>query len=237
MATPEIPEVILSDRPDRMLMVIPGLKTHDARRMANFAVIQARARMPKRSLSGGAASRLTATYGPGFFGVQWQDNYTWFQENGIRPFTMKGLAGKTIPMWIDDPTGIERAKNPKAKIRTTLSGKIQVLIFRKAAKQGQRKTVMRRSRVSGEMVETSVPMSYPGAPGRISTREAGAPRTTPGRIGGAIARGNGGVRWRHPGLQPKFFLNYAMMLACQRAGIIPVRVYVADYRWKSSVMA
>jgi hypothetical protein len=150
--------------------------------------------MPK--CSGNAANRLQPLYGKSYFGVYFADNYTWFQENGIRPFTMRSLQGKVIPMWINDPGGLERAKNPKARIRTTVDGRTQVLIFRKA--------------------------TNPGAPGRISVRGGG------GRIG----QGNVGVKWRHPGIQPKFFLNRAISLAAQQHGILPVRIYIADGTWR-----
>lgn len=163
-------------------------------------------------------------------GMASHNSYVWYQDNGIRPFTMYSLAGKTIPMWIDDPTGTERLRNPRAQVRVTLSGKTQVLIFRRAAQIGQRKTV--RTRVAGQWETRTVPMSYPGAPGRIGRREAGQPHTTPGRTGGQIAEANVGVRWRHPGLAPRKFLNRAMVLASQRGGILPVRLYVADRNWR-----
>lgn len=229
----DTPEIILSTEPDRMIMTVEGLTPKDARRCANNAVTEARRRMPKSS--GNSASRVTPMYGNGYFGIRWQDSYVWFQENGIKAFTMRSLAGKLIPMWIDDPTGAERLKNPKAKTRVTVSGKSQVLIFRKAANFGARKTVYRRSKVTGQMVRTDVPQSYPGAPGRIGVRQAGAPMTTPGKTGGQIAGGNSGVRWRHPGLQPRFFLNSGMTVAALKNGIQPVRLYVADARWKPLV--
>lgn len=220
----------ISPRPDRLIMLVPGLRGPRARNMANAAVREARRVMPK--LTGRAASRLFPLYGSGFFGVGWADQYTWFQEQGIRAFTMASLAGKTIPMWVDDPTGTERERNPRAKTRVTLSGKVQVLIFRKAAIQGARVT-RRRKVADGTWEEYSAPASYPGAPGRIGRREAGRPSTTPGRTGGAIARGNVGVRWRHPGLAPRKFLNHAMALAAEQGGIIPERVYAADRSWRS----
>ena len=79
-------------------------------------------------------------------------------------------------MWVDDPTGELASKNPKARTRVTMSGKPQVLIFRRAAKLGQRKAV-RTKIANGLYHQTSVPMSYPGAPGRIGTRQAGQPWT------------------------------------------------------------
>lgn len=169
-------------------------------------------------------------------GMASHNSYVWFQDHGIRAFTMNNLAGKTIPMWVDDPTGIERQKNPKAKIRTTLSGKTQVLIFRRAAEKGKRIVKYRRNKATGQReVVSDKPASYPGAPGRIGVREAGAPLTTPGRVAGAVARGNVGVRWRHPGIAPRLFLNNAMTLSAQRYGIVPVRIYIGDQRWSQFV--
>jgi hypothetical protein len=228
------PEIQVSGTPDRLVMYVQGLRPNRARNIANMAVAEARRKMPKNS--GQSASRLQPLYGKDYFGLRWSDNYVWFQEKGIRPFTMNNLAGKVIPMWIDDPTGKERAKNPKAKVRTTVSGKTQVLIFRKAARKGQRITKYKRNPVTGQpMVVEDRPASYPGAPGRIAVREAAAPMTTVGKVAGAIARGNVGVRWRHPGLEPRLFLNNALTLACQWNGIIPIRIYIADDRWRQFV--
>lgn len=187
--------------------------------------------MPK--MSGASAARMQPLYGKGYFGLSWQDSYVFFQDHGIRPFTMRSLAGKTIPMWIDDPTGQERSKNPKAKVRVTQSGKTQVLIFRKAANLGQRKTKYGKDRNGNRVVISDKPASYPGAPGRIANREAGAPWTRGGKQGGQIAAGNSGVRWRHPGIAPRLFLNNALTLAAQWNGILPTRVYLADATWRS----
>jgi hypothetical protein len=223
-------EMRISERPDRLIMVVHGLKGPRARTIANAAVRQARQLMPK--LTGYSASRIFPLYGSGYFGIGFQDSYVWFQENGIRPFTMFSLAGKTIPMWIDDPTGEMAAKNPRAQTRITMSGKPQVLIFRKAARMGQRKTT-RRKVAEATYEEFSMPASYPGAPGRIGVRQAGQPWTTPGKAGGQIAGGNVGVRWRHPGLAPRQFLNRSITLAAQQAGIIPTRIYAADRNWRN----
>jgi hypothetical protein len=201
----ETQEMVISAHPDRLIMLVPGLSGPRARTLANAAVKEARRVMPK--LTGTSASRLFPLYGSGHFGIGWQDSYVWFQERGISAFTMWSLAGKTIPMWVDDPTGSEREKNPRAPTRITFSGKVQVLIFRKA--------------------------TAPGAPGRISRREAGRPFTTAGRVAGAIARGNVGVKWRHPGLAPRRFLNHAMSVAARRGGFTPERLYAADRSWRS----
>lgn len=201
----EAQEMIVSAHPDRLIMRVEGLSGSRARNLANAAVREARRVMPK--LSGASASRLFPLYGAGYFGLGWQDSYVWFQEQGIRPFTMFALKGRTVPMWVDDPTGTEREKNPKASTRVTLSGKVQVLIFRKA--------------------------TDPGAPGRISRRETGRPFTSQGKVAGAIAKGNVGVRWRHPGLAPRKFLNHAVSLAAQQGGINPERIYAADRSWRA----
>ena len=223
----ETAEMRLSERPDRVVMLADGLNPNRARNIANEAVREARTKMPK--MSGDSARRLQPIYGKGFFGIYFPDSVVWFQDHGIRPFTMNNLQGKTIPMWIDDPTGAERAKNPKAKTRTTASGKVQVLIFRKVAKRGTRVVRTRTDAKTGiKRVVEDRPGSYPGAPGRIGVRESGRPNTTSGRVAGAIGRGNGGVKWRHPGIAPRLFLNNAMTMAAQRNGILPVRIYVAD---------
>lgn len=230
----ESQELQISDRPDRVIMPVPDLKPNLARAVGEAAVREARRKMPKAT--GASSQRLQPLYGKGFFGVRWADSYVFFQDHGIRPFTMWNLAGKTIPMWIDDPSGAERAKNPRAKTRVTASGKQQVLIFRKAARSGQRIRKFARNPQTGEMTQVSdKPASYPGAPGRIAIRESGSPNTTEGKVAGAVARGNVGVRWRHPGLAPRLFLNNAMTLAAQWHGIMPMRIYIADQTWRARV--
>lgn len=224
---------IATGTPDRMVMVIKGLSPGRARSLALAAVQEARKKMPK--LSGVSASRLQPIWAKGYFGVVWSDPYVWFQDHGIQPFTMKNLAGKTIPMWVDDTTGEERRKNPKAKTRVTMSGKTQVLIFRKAAKPGETKTTTVRNKKTGILENKITPASYPGAPGRINKRQAPKPFTTKDKQGGRIASGNGGVKWRHPGLAPRQFLNNALTIAAQQGGILPHRVYAADKGWRSSL--
>lgn len=226
----ETQEMVIAAHPDRLIIVVKGLSGPRSRAMANAALREARRVMPK--LTGRSASRMFPLYGSGYFGIGWADSYVWFQEQGIRAFTMFALAGKTIPMWVDDPTGTEREKNPRAQTRVTMSGKVQVLIFRRAAMPGQVRKV-RRKVANGTYEEYTVPASYPGAPGRIGKREAAQPWTTPGRRPGAIARGNIGVRWRHPGLSPRKFLNHAMTFACEQGGIVPTRIYAADRGWRS----
>lgn len=204
--------------PDRLVMTVDGLSEPDAQFLAHEALTLARMAAPK--VTGAGAAGMAAVWGPGFFGVRWEDDYIWFQEAGIRPFTMRSLAGKTIPMWIDDPTGEERRKNPTARVRTTASGKVQVQIFRKAAPIGSRKTVQRNA-PGGQTISVEVPRSYPGAPGRIAVTEARRPWTTPGRVGGAIARRNVGVRWRHPGLMRRSFIRQGLVVAASHHGFQP----------------
>ena len=228
--TAETAEVHLTQNPDRLIMLVDGLPGNRARNIANNAVRIARQLAPK--LTGRSSSRMFPVYGYGYFGIGWSDPITWYQENGVRPFLMRQLAGKTIPMWVDDPAGTERQKNPRAQTRTTMSGKIQVLIFRRAARFGQRHTV-RKKLADGTYEEKDAPMSYPGAPGRIGVRQTGQPWTTPGVVGGRIAQGNIGIRWFHPGLAPRKFLNHAMTQAAQQAGILPVRIYAADRNWRA----
>lgn len=207
--------------PDRLYVSAPGLDADHARRLANEAVRYAQAISPK--LSGRMSRNLLPVSGTGFFGIRWLDNYTWFQENGIGSFTMRNLAGKTIPMWVDDPTGSEAQKNPKAKTRITASGKKQVLIFRRVGKIGARKFARRNG------VMTSVPQSYPGAPGRIAQREYLVyPGRSTGRIARVAWRPNIGVRWRYPGLHGRFFLHRALEVTAKANGIVP-RVQ-AEYR-------
>lgn len=227
----ETAELRLAETPDRIIMVVPRLSPGRARACALAAVRECRRKMPK--MSGASAARLQPLYGKGYFGIWWADSYVFFQDHGIRPFTMRSLAGKTIPMWIDDPTGQERAKNPRAKVRTTMSGKTQVLIFRRAANIGQRITKYGRDAQGNRVIVSDKPASYPGAPGRIATREAPSPFTRRGKLGGQVARGNVGVRWRHPGIPPRLFLNNAVTLAAQWNGILPTRVYLADGTWRS----
>lgn len=230
----DVPEVHLVSHPDRMIMVEKGLSPGRARAAARDAVRMARRRMPK--LSGEAARGMQPLYGKGYFGIQWATQVVWYQDHGTKPFTMRSLAGKTVPMWIDDPTGSEREANPKAQVRRTESGKIQVLIFRRAARIGQRIRKYRRDPATGlKVVVEDRPASYPGAPGRISRREAKRPWTAPGKRPGAIKKGNVGVRWRHPGLHPRSFLNTSLTQAAQKAGLIPQRVYVADKSWRNFV--
>jgi hypothetical protein len=205
--------------PNKAVMGVPNLGVDRARKVAVDAALLARVFSPK--MSGAAASRFYPVWGEGWFGVAWEHPYIWFQESGARPHTMKSLAGKTIPMWLNDPDGELRRKSPKAKVRRLSDGRVQVLVFRRAAQQGQRKNVWRN--VNGQMVRKSVPASYPGAPGRIAVnRSQGLMRAgdvDPGsRNPGAIAKKNVGVRWRHPGLDARRFLARGIYVAAVRNG-------------------
>jgi hypothetical protein len=212
--------------PDRVIMVISGLRAEDAKWLAILATGYARSHAPK--LSGDSARRIVPLYGRDHFGMRWSDDRVWFQNSGVRPFLMRSLAGKTIPMWIDDPTGTERNKNPKAKVRVTESGRVQVLIFRRAAQTGTYKMVEKRRRLHGKMqtVSTPVPRSFPGAPGRIATRQARSPYATPSQSTGQIAKRNVGIRWYFPGLTPRNFLQNGLVEACNRSRIIPGAIHI-----------
>jgi hypothetical protein len=196
--------------PSMVFMEVPGLDLRTAERLGALAATYAYRDAPK--LSGAAAKSIASYARPGAFGVQWSDTYLWYQDQGTRPRVMRELANKVIPMWVDDPTGTEAAKNPKLKTRTTASGKTQVLIFRKAAPIGSRKMVKRKL-AGGIIKEVSVPRSWPGAPGRIATREVLAPLTTAGKQAGQIAKGNVGLRWYYPGTSGRFFLEHAVVTA------------------------
>lgn len=204
-----------------IMLVEEGVDTEE---LAEQAVYLARLRMPK--VTGRTANSLQPIFGDGFFGIYFPDRQTWFLEQGTKPFTMNSLHG-TIPMWIDDPTGSERKANPKAKVRTTKDGRTQVLIFRRVAKKGTRKSVIRKTK-DGRTLRVTVPASYPGAPGRIIRREANRPLTTAGRVAGQVARGNVGVRWRHPGIVARQFLNSAIAGAALDNGVELIPVYVCD---------
>lgn len=236
---PDITASILtmgSGPPDRMIMMVGDLTEEEARYLAIDAVYRAQQTMPR--VTGATASRLQPIYARGWFGIYFPDPHVWFQERGTNPYTMRNLAGKTIPMWVDDPDGSERTKNPKAKVRTTADGRTQVLIFRRAARIGQRKVVRRRNRVTGQVEMTTTVASYPGAPGRIARRFSG--QGFQGASGnaqaGQIASGNVGVRWRHPGLRGGQFINGAIAGSAFRAGLLISTIYAADgASWESFI--
>lgn len=209
------PSVYHSYLPNLLVMEVEGASIDDCRWLAEAAAENAKHNIPK--LTGRSSALLRPAYWDGYFGIAWEGDHIWFQNEGIRAFTMNRLAGKVVPMWIDDPSGKERKKNPKAKTRTTAGGRVQVLLFRRAANKGERKTVKRT--VGGVTRMVDVPRSYPGAPGRIALREQRRPLTTPGKLGGQIAQKNVGVRWRHPGLAGRHFLQYGLRSAADALGV------------------
>jgi hypothetical protein len=192
----ETAEIRIAAHPDRLIMIIPGMKGNQAHRIANNAVRRARQLCPK--LTGNAARRLYPLYGAGYVGIGFPDHFLWYQEQGAHGFTMWSLQGKVIPMWVDDPAGLEAARQKHPRTRILPTGRQQTLIFRTASKVGR--------------------------PGRISARTGG----------GKIATGNVGIKWRHPGLAPRLFMNRSLTQAVQEAGILPVRIYAADISWRNA---
>lgn len=214
MAPITAPQMILgSGTPDRMVMRAPDLGDDEARHLAIDAVWRARQRMPR--VTGRTANRLVPLYGEGWFGIYFPDPQAWFMEHGTAPRTMRSLAGKTVPMWVSDDDGKLRAKNPKIKVRRTEDGRTQVLIFRKAARIGERRQVRRRNPDTGQMETSWAVASWPGAPGRISRRGED----------GRIAPGNVGVRWRHPGLRALQYLNGALAEVAWESNVPITTVY------------
>lgn len=205
--------------PSRLIMVVPDLDPLVAERLAFLSTKKARQLAPK--LTNKLADGLVPLWSEDAFGIGWHADYTWYQEKGTKPFLMRSLEGKTVPMWIDDPTGDEQRNNPKAKTRVMAGGRVQVLIFRKVAERGQRKLVERR--VGGRIVQVDVPASYPGAPGRIQHRHT-QPIVPPGKIAGQIRQGNVGVRWRHPGLQGLGFIVDSIQEVAFKHGIYNGRI-------------
>lgn len=201
--------------------------------LAIEATAVARALMPK--LTGAGARGLRPIWGRSMFGITWEDNYVWYQNQGISPFTMDALQGKVIPMWVDDPYGDQLRRNPKSRTRVTEDGRTQILIFRRAARKGEKKIVTetrwaegiggRRQRHTFNRV---VDAHYPGAPGRVSRRYATRPFKTEGKIAGRIARGNTGVYWRHPGLHGKYFLNEGIQAAADSYGVSILDVWLGE---------
>ncbi len=205
----QIPRVTGNIIPERLYMFAPGMKANETRLMADHAASICRTLSPR--LSGRAAEGIKPYSGEGFFGVRWSSSYLWYQEGGTGAHTMRKLAGKVIPMWVDDWTGEMKRRNPKAKTRITANGRRQILIFRKAAKMGARKRLAVRDPQGRLLRWRSVPQSYPGAPGRIAIRQWKPPNSTTGKIALSIDRPNVGVRWRHPGIVPREFMQHAIL--------------------------
>lgn len=196
--------------PTRIWADLPGYDEFFCGHMATVAVDYAKTFAPKST--GESAAAFTPIFGDGWFGIKWKHRYAWYQNRGTKPFVMKSLQGKVIPMWIDDADGSVKRENPKAKQRTTADGRRQTQIFRYASRVGERKTVTKRR--GGQDRQVSVPRSYPGAPGRINMRQGarGVPVNTQS---GQIAKTNVGVRWRHPGLEAKMFFLDGLMNAAK----------------------
>lgn len=214
--------------PNRLYVLAPGMTKHQTRTLAQHAVAISQTLSPR--LSGRAANGIKEYYGDGFFGVRWSAPYLWYQEGGHGAFTMRTLAGKTIPMWVDDWTGEMARADPKAKTRITQNGRRQILIFRRAGKLGARKRVAVRDR-QGRLVRwRSVPQSYPGAPGRITHREWKSPEGTTGRITRTVTPSHVGVRWRHPGLIPREFMQHALQQVALLYEIENTEVYATYSR-------
>lgn len=218
-----------NQKPGYVYINAPGYSALQCRQMANQALLHARAIAPK--LTGQSAKFLRPVSGEGWFGITWPTrfDYVWIQEGGSRPFTMRSLAGRTVPMWINDPTGKVARENPKSETRVTASGKRQVKIFRKVAKIGQRKREAVRD-ASGRLIRwRNVPASYPGAPGRIARRD------TRGRIVTYPPSGHAGVRWRNPGIHPRQFMEHSLQQIGRRRQFNDLTVYVG-YRHKALVV-
>lgn len=214
--------------PNRLYVLAPGYNRRQCEVLAKQAVAFVRAVTPK--LSGRGAEGIKPYFGAGWFGISFDRSYLWYQEQGTSPFTMTKLAGKVIPMWIDDPLGNEARANPKAKRRITANGRRQILIFRKAAKLGARKRRAVRD-PSGRLLRwRDVPASYPGAPGRIAQRAFHDVKgTSSGRIVRVIPRPHMGVRWRNPGVVGREFMQHGIQTVAQMAGLTDNTVY-ATYK-------
>lgn len=211
--------------PDRLYVLSPEYNDKQCEMLAKQAAALARVMAPK--LSGRGAAGIKPYWGPGYFGVRWDRSHMWYQEKGTSPFTMKSLAGKTIPMWIDDPTGTEARANPKAETRITENGRKQVLIFRKAAKIGARKKVAQRDGKGRIRGWRSVPQSYPGAPGRIARTTYNEAYGHTGRIAKLVPRAHVGVRWRNPGIVGREFLAYSLQEVARMAQVSNFTVHSA----------
>jgi hypothetical protein len=210
--------------PDRLYIKAPEYNDRQCEYLAKQAAAFTRAIAPK--LSGRGAAGIKPYWGRGFFGIRWDHSYMWYQEKGTNPFTMRSLAGKTIPMWIDDPTGSERRANPKAKTRIVANGRTQVLIFRKAAKIGSRKRVAVRDGKGRLLRHKTVPRSYPGAPGRIArTTYHEQYGTHTGKIAKLLPRPHVGVRWRNPGIVGREFMHYSLLEVAQMARVADTTIH------------
>lgn len=203
----------LFDTPRQAVMGVPGVDVEETQRMAERAAQLTKQYLPRAT--GAAAGGVSPIWGEEWFGVEWKQDSVWFQDQGIQPFTMRNLAGKTIPMWVKDKSGELRRNNPKIKTRVRAdTGETEVMIFRKAAPIGQRRQDWRMR--NGRLERVDVPASYPGAPGRIAVnRSQGQIRDDDGKI----SKGNVGVRWRHPGLDGGAYIARGMSDAAAEFGV------------------
>jgi hypothetical protein len=219
-----LPEMRMCAEPNRIVAIVEdGEPTSE---LAARAVAAAQEVMPK--VTGHLAGTLRPIFGSNFFGIYFPDRRIWFLEQGTRAHTMHSLAGKTVPMWIDDPSGSVRRENPKAKVRTTVDGRTQVQLFRRVGtKSGYRAWQSKVIRMTRSGVRVAR-YKYPGAAGRIARREAAKPLTSAGRTGGRIARGNVGVAWRNPGIQGRQMLNFAMTIAAEESDIDLTHLFLVD---------
>lgn len=215
--------------PNRLYLRAPQYNREQCEMLAKQAVALIQSITPK--LSGRGSAGINPYWGVGWFGVRWDRPYLWHQETGTKPHTMRNLAGKMIPMWIDDPTGAEARANPKAKKRRTESGRQQILIFRKAAKPGARKKVAVRDREGRLMRWRDVPAAYPGAPGRIARRSYDERKgQNSGRIARLVPRPHVGVRWRHPGIVNREFMQHGLQQVGDMARLEDLTIYAAYKR-------
>jgi hypothetical protein len=91
-----------SPRPDRMVMTLDDEYGIDlTENLADYAVEAAKRNMPK--ITGSLSMTLRPVFGTSHWGIYFPDKRAWYLEMGTNPFTMNSLAGKTIPMWVDDP--------------------------------------------------------------------------------------------------------------------------------------
>lgn len=220
VAAPSRIEQLGRNAPKALFVKAPGMPAAETAQLSIISARIARRICPK--ISGRAAEGIKPFSGHGYYGVKWDVPYIWYQNQGTSPFTMLSLAGKTIPMWIDDPTGSVKRENPKADTRITVNGRRQVKIFRKAAKIGARKKVANRDSQGRLMGWRDVPQSYPGAPGRINRRSDDT-----GQISKLLPRPHVGVRWRHPGIVPREFLQHSLQTVGAHAGISDLTVFAS----------
>lgn len=193
-------------RPDGWVVVVPDLPVEVAFRASVQAQALVKEMAPK--VSGRGAASLRPAHGEGWFGLYFPPatSYMMLVNEGTKPRIMTSLAGKTIPMWINDPDGSMaadiRPQDQASRVRITEDGRRQVKIFRKAAPIGSTKLAVRRD---GSL--TRVPRAYPGA----------IKRGADGRLAGRY--------WRHPGTTGRQFAQDALVLTADQMGLEPTDLY------------